>query len=259
MQPFDVSVPNVARMYDVYLGGKDNFAADREAAQKMIEKNPQIPAAALGNRAFLKEAVTAVAQSGVKQFIDIGSGLPVMENTHEVVRKVDPGIKTAYVDSDPIVIMHSQNILSKGGTQENVFVLDGDVRESVVLLHLLSEFIDFTKPVALMFIALMHFVETPECYELVQKYMDELAPGSYLILSHGTADYLSEEQAAVIDEEYEYSNAEIYLRDKQQVTRFFDGLELLDPGVTDVATWRAGPVVAQPTMVYGGVGRKVAA
>jgi hypothetical protein len=107
-----------------------------------------------------------------------------------------------------------------------------------------------------MLVTVMHFIESPECYQLVQKYMDGLVPGSHLILSHSTADLLSEEEAQVIDDEYSESDARIYLRDIQQVTRFFNGLELLDPGVTDVVTWRAGPAVAQPTIVYGGVGRK---
>jgi O-methyltransferase involved in polyketide biosynthesis len=222
----------------------------------MIERMPQIPAAARGNRQFLKHAVTAVAQAGVRQFVDIGSGLPTMENTHQVAQAVDPAVKVAYVDRDPQAVMHAQNLLREGGTREDVFVLDGDLREPVVLTHLLSDFIDFDRPVAIMLVAVMHFVETPACYQLVDAYKERMAPGSYLILSHSTADFLSEDAAQVIAEEYEGSNAEIFLRSRDEVSRFFDGLELLDPGVTDVATWRSGPIEAQPTMVYGGVGHK---
>jgi hypothetical protein len=256
VQPFNVSVPNVARMYDFYLGGKDNFAADREAAQRMISRMPQIPAAARGNRQFLRNAVTSVARTGVKQFIDIGSGLPTMENTHQVAHTVDAAIRVAYVDRDPTAVTHARALLENN--TDSVFVLDGDLREVAVLTHLLGDFVDFDEPVALMLVAVMHFVETPEAYRVVDAYKDRMAPGSCLILSHSTADFLSEEQAQVITDEYSESNARIFLRDRQEVTRFFDGLELLEPGVTDVATWRSGPTRAQPTMVWGGVGRKAA-
>jgi O-methyltransferase involved in polyketide biosynthesis len=246
-------------MYDFYLGGKDNFAADREAAQRMIDRIPQIPAAAIGNRQFLQRAVTAVAESGVKQFVDIGSGLPTMENTHQVAHRIDPAIKVAYVDRDPQVISHARAILQDGGTKDNVLTLDGDLRESFVLTQLLSPYIDWSQPVALMLVAVMHFINPPEAYRVADAYKEKMAPGSYLILSHSTADRLSEEEAALIQEEYEKSNAGIYLRTKQQVTRFFEGTDITEPGVTDVVTWRSGPVVAQPTMVYGGVGKKAAA
>jgi hypothetical protein len=243
-------------MYDFYLGGKDNFEADRQAAERMIARMPQIPAAARGNRQFLKRAVTAVAQAGVRQFIDIGFGLPTMENTHQVAHSVDPDVKVAYVDRDPQAVTHAKNLLQEGGSRESVFVLDGDLREPVMLTHLLSDFIDFDEPVGILLVAVMHFVETPTCYQLVDAYKERMAPGSYLILSHSTADFLSEEAAQVITEEYNGSNAEIFLRNRDEVSQFFDGLELLDPSVTDVATWRSGPIEAQPTMVYGGVGRK---
>jgi hypothetical protein len=243
-------------MYDFYLGGKDNFAADREAAERMIGRMPQIPAAARGNRKFLRNAVTAVALAGVKQFIDIGSGLPTMENTHQVAHTVDPDIKVAYVDRDPTAVTHARALLENN--TDTVFVLDGDLRETAVLTHLLGDFVDFDQPVALMLVAVMHFVETPGCYRIVDAYKDRMASGSCLILSHSTADFLSEEQAQVITEEYDESNARIFLRDKQEVTRFFDGLELLEPGVTDVASWRSGPLRARPTMIWGGVGRKAA-
>jgi hypothetical protein len=243
-------------MYDFYLGGKDNFAADREAAQRMIIRMPQIPAAARGNRKFLRNAVAYAARKGVKQFIDIGSGLPTMENTHQVAHTVDADIKVAYVDRDPTAVTHARALLENN--TDTVYVLDGDLREAAVLTNLLSDFIDFNEPVGLMLVAVMHFVEAPEAYRIVEAYKERIAPGSHLILSHSTADFLSEEQAQVITDEYSESNARIFLRDKQEVTRFFDGMELVEPGVTDVATWRSGPVRARPTMVWGGVGRKAA-
>jgi O-methyltransferase involved in polyketide biosynthesis len=246
-------------MYDFYLDGKDNFVADREAAQRMIERIPQIPAAAKGNRQFLQRAVTAVAESGVKQFIDIGSGLPTMENTHQVAHAIDPAVKVAYVDRDPQVISHARAILEDGGTRDNVLTLDGELRESAVLPQLLSPFIDWSQPVALMLVAVMHFIEPPEAYRVVDAYKEKMAPGSYLILSHSTADYLSEEEATVIEEEYGNSNAEIYLRGIDEVETFFRGTELLDPGIVNVEDWRAGEHVPQTTMVYGAVGKKAAA
>jgi O-methyltransferase involved in polyketide biosynthesis len=245
-------------MYDFYLGGKNNFAVDREAARRMIERIPQIPAAARGNRQFLQRAVSAAARAGIKQFIDIGSGLPTQENTHQVAHNIDPAIKIAYVDNDPQAVIHAKTILSDGGTKETVTVLDRDLRGTGELADSLSGFIDWSQPVALMLVAVMHFVEQGECYQVVDAYKDRMAPGSWLILSHSTADVLSEEAAALIEEEYARSNYGIYLRTKAQVTRFFGGTAILSPGITDVATWRSGPVMAQPTMVWGGAG-KVAA
>jgi hypothetical protein len=243
-------------MYDYYLDGKDNFKADRQAAGKMISRIPQIPAAAQGNRQFLRRAVTAVAQAGIRQFIDIGSGLPTMDNTHDIAHRVDPDIKVAYVDRDPQAVTHARMLLEKGN-EETVRVLDEDLREPEAVTRFLGDFIDFTQPVCLMLVAVMHFAPTPECYRLAGEYKDRIAPGSYLILSHSTADFLSPEQAEAITKEYGGSNARIFLRGREEVSRFFDGLALLDPAITDVATWRAGTVQAQRTMVYGGVGRKV--
>jgi S-adenosyl methyltransferase len=255
MQPLRVSVPNVARMYDYYLGGKDNFEADRRAALRMISRIPQIPAAARGNRQFLRNAVTAVAQAGVRQFVDIGSGLPTMDNTHDAARRVAADSKVAYVDRDPQAVTHARMLLEKGD-EEAVRVLDGDLREPAAITLFLDDFIDFSQPVCIMLVAVMHFTETPECYRVVDAYKDRMAPGSYLILSHSTADFLSPEEAEVIAGEYDGSNARIFLRSSEEVGRFFGGLTLLDPGITDAATWRAGPVEAQRTLVYGGAGRK---
>jgi hypothetical protein len=195
----------------------------------------------------------------VKQFIDNGSGLPTMENTHQVAHAVDPDIKVAYVDRDSQAVSHSKNILQEGGSKETVRVMDSDLREPSALMQGIGDFIDFSQPVAIMLVAVMHFVEAPECYRLAGEYKDRMAGGSYLILSHSTADLLSGEQAQVIEDEYRRSNARIYLRSQQHVTRFFDGLDLLEPGVTDAATWRSGPVEAQTPMVWAGVGRKAAA
>lgn len=258
VQPFDASVPNVARMYDCYLGGKDNFEVDRQAADRMISRVPQIPAAAWGNRWFLRNAVTVVAQAGIRQFVDIGAGLPAVDNTHDVVHGVDPGAKVAYVDRDPQAVTHAQVLLEKGN-EKTVRVLDGDLRKPADVTLFLADFIDFNQPVCLLLVATMHFVQAPECYRLVAEYKDRMMPGSYLILSHSTADFLSPEQSEVITEEYGKSNAPVFLRGREEISRFFDGLAPLDPGITDVATWRTGPVTAQPTMVYGGVGCKVSA
>lgn len=255
MQPFDISVPNVARMYNYYLAGKDHFEADRRAADRLIGLIPQIPAAALGNRQFLRRAVTAVAQAGIRQFIDIGSGLPTPDNTHDVAHRVDPGIKVAYVDRDSQPVTHARMLLEKG-SEKTVRVLDGDLRQPEAVTRLLGDFIDFTEPVCLMLIAVMHFAETPECYRLIAEYRNRIAPGSYLILSHSTADFLSPDQAEAITAEYAGSNARIFLRSREEISRFFDGLALLDPAITDVTAWRAGPVQPQPTLVYGGVGYK---
>lgn len=256
MQPLDISVPNVARMYDYYLDGKDNFRADRQAADKMISQIPQIPAAAQDNRRFLRRAVTAVAQAGTRQFVDIGCGLPTMDNTHDIAHRVDPDIKVAYVDRDPQAVTHARMLLEKGN-EETVRVLDEDLRDAEAVTWFLGDFIDFAQPVCLMLVAVMHFTQAPECYRVVGEYKDRIAPGSHLILSHSTADFLSPEQAEVITEGYGGSNARVFLRGREEVSRFFDGLALLDPAITDVGAWRAGTAAAQRTMAYGGVGCKV--
>jgi hypothetical protein len=150
--------------------------------------------------------------------VDIGSGLPTMDNTHEVTHGVDADIKVAYVDRDPQAVTHARALLEEGD-KETVFVLDGDLREPVVLTHLLGDFIDFSQPVCIMLVAVMYFTETPECYRLVDEYKDRMAPGSYLIMSHSTADFLSAAEADTIAEEYDGSNAGIFLRGKQEVSR----------------------------------------
>jgi hypothetical protein len=161
----------------------------------------------------------------------------------------------AYVDRDPQAVTHARMLLEKGN-QEAVFVLDGDLREPAAVTLFLGDFIDFSQPLCIMLVAVMHFVEAPECYRLVDAYKDRMVPGSYLILSHSTADFLSGAEEKVIADEYDGSNASIFPRGREEVSRFFDGLALLDPGITDVAAWRAGPARAQRTLVYGGVGGK---
>lgn len=251
----NTSIPNAARMYDYYLGGKDHFAADRKAADEMIRRIPQIPAAARGNRRFLRNAVCAVAGAGVRQFIDLGSGLPTEQNTHEIAHEADPGIRVAYVDNDPAVVTHARAILKKGN-EDTVTVLDGDLREPQAVTLFLDDFIDFRQPVAVMLVAVLHFIETPRCYRIVNEYKDKMAPGSCLILSHATADFLSEAEAERITGEYDGSNLSIFLRGKHDIARFFGGLALTGPGITNVESWRSGPHTAQRTLVYGGVGRK---
>lgn len=253
----DTSRPDVGRMYDFYLDGKDNFEADRVAAGRVVERLPFIKTTARDNRRFLGRAVTAAAQAGIRQFIDIGSGLPTQENTHEVAHRVDEGIKVAYIDRSPTVVSHAKNILAQGGNQRSVFVLDGDVREPASLARLLSGFIDFTRPAAVMLVAVMHFIEPAACYRLADEYKDRMAPGSYLILSHVTSDFLSEAETEALTGGYTDANARLYPRSRDEVERFFSGLELLDPGIADVADWRAeGPHVAQRTLGWCGVGQK---
>jgi O-methyltransferase involved in polyketide biosynthesis len=258
MEPFDISRPNVARMYDYYLGGTNNYAVDRAVAKQMYELMPYIPAAAQANRAYLKNAVTSVATAGVKQFIDFGSGLPTVENTHEIAQRVDREIKVMYVDRDPTAIAHAKAILAESEQEHAVRALAGDLREASVLAGLMDGFINWNKPVCLMFVAVMHFVGTPGCYRVIDEYKDLMAPGSYLVLSHSTDDFLSVEQGQKIEDKYAESDARIFLRSKGEITRFFAGLKLPEPGVIDVATWRAGDNATKTPMIYGGVGRKAA-
>jgi S-adenosyl methyltransferase len=262
----DPSVPSPARMYDYYLGGHHNFPADRAAAQRIREVMPDLSDAAWANRGFHQRAALWLAGHGIRQFIDIGSGLPTVGNTHEVVREVAADARVVYVDIDPMVALFSVDLLS-GDTSTRM--ITGDLRDPGAVLGnpALTSLIDFGEPAGLLMTAVMHFVApAADPWGLVATYLAALAPGSYLALSHVTADGLPPRAVEVGRAEYAKSTENIFLRPRAQVERFFEHLQLVPPykgalsGVCYVGEWGADePELADSEgsrVLYCGVGRK---
>jgi len=256
---FAENVPNGARIYDVMLGGKDNFQADRMAAQAMLDANPAAWQTARANRAFLGRAVRlAAVEGGVRQFLDIGTGLPTQQNVHEVAQSVDPLSRTVYVDNDPVVITHAKALLASA---DRVGVVGGDARRPQdVLDHPATrQLIDFSQPVAVLLVAVLHFVADDEDPAgIVRTLRDAMAPGSYLILSH-TIDETAEAIVGTAKAGFKRAGTPLVPRRRPAVEAFFEGFELLDPGFVDVQKWRPTDleetVTSSTWVLAGGVGR----
>jgi hypothetical protein len=241
----DPSTPSPARLYDYYLGGVNNFQADRDAAERVRAVMPELSDAAWANRGFHQRAAVWMADRGILQFLDIGSGLPTTGNTHEVVQKAAPGSRVVYVDNDPMVAAHARDLLADDGSTE--FVI-GDLRDLDGLLGdpVLRRHLDLTKPVGLLMTSVVHFVaDTGDPWGLVRRYMAELAPGSYLALSHSTMDALPPRMVEAGLALYANAAERLYPRTRAEVERFFDGLELIPPydgaesAITHVGLWGA--------------------
>ncbi len=255
----DPTVPNVARMYDYYLGGKDNYAIDRAAAEEVLAAIPQARRAARQNRQFLRRVVRYLTQdAGIRQFIDIGSGLPTQANVHEVAHADAPDARVVYVDSDPVVVAHARALLGSGSTT----AISADARRpDEILGHPETRrLIDFGQPLAVLFLSVLHFVGDAENpYALVAQFRDVMPSGSHLALSHGTSESRQEITGAA--DVYEQRRAaSVHVRSREEILRFFDGFELVDPGLVFAPQWRADwSDLAQMTeleLVLGGVGRK---
>ncbi|GAB3085074.1 SAM-dependent methyltransferase [Micromonospora schwarzwaldensis] len=261
----DTSVAHPARRYNYWLGGKDNFQADRESGDAMAAAFPTIRLSALENRRFLRRAVRYLAaEAGIRQFLDIGTGIPTADNTHEVAQAVDPSARVVYVDNDPIVLAHARALLTSSPEGATAY-LDADLRDpEKILAHPeLRRTLDLSEPVALMLVAVLHFVpDADDPYATVARLLDALPAGSYLAASHATHDHLP---AQLADEAKAAArggpHGTINLRGRDEFVRFFDGLEPVEPGVCSVAEWRADddpelrPSAADVSM-YGGVARK---
>ena len=242
----DPVAPAPARLYDYYLGGSNNFEIDRIAAERLRESLPELSDAAWANRGFHQRAAAWLAAGpGIRQFIDIGAGLPTEGNTHEVVRRGKPDARVVYVDHDPMVLAHAQQLLS--GTAATRFML-ADLRDPAsVLGHPeLLELIDLSEPAGLLMTAVLHFVaDSDDPWALVQRYMSALAPGSYLVLSHATGDKLPPRAIQAMVKTYENATEKLVLRSRPEVERFFTGLELVSPydgappGITFTGQWGA--------------------
>ncbi|MEW9553066.1 SAM-dependent methyltransferase [Nonomuraea sp. NPDC050783] len=236
------NVPSVARMYDYYLGGRDNFAADREAAEKMIELGRRLGndarAIALANRAFLGRAVRMLAEAGVRQFVDIGAGLPTQDNVHQVARRHGPGSRVVYVDNDPIVLTHARALLAR---EPDVLALEGDLKDPDAILDdpRVAGHLDLSRPYAVLLVAVLHFVpDDAEAGRIVARLRERLVPGGHLVLSHLYAGNATEDDVRAGRQVYANTpSGGLARRDHEQIAAFFDGLELVGPGVVPVADW----------------------
>ena len=259
---FDPTVPNVARIYDHLLGGKDNFAADRLAAAKLLEAVPGAAVAARENRAFLARAVRYLAEeAGVCQFLDIGAGLPAAGSVHEIAQADDPRqVRVVYADYDRVVVRHAETLL---GNSLTAAAVRADLREPWDLLArpTVRSLINLAEPVAILLVAVLHFIsDDANPWALVNCYKDMMAPGSYLVISHVTADHLSSDAALQARAAYTGASAPGVPRSQEQIARFFGGLEMVSPGLVNVSEWRPahiGPAPC-PAVFYAGIGYKSA-
>ena len=240
MAALRIDLPHAARMYDYYLGGKDNFPADRAAAAKVVQLLPDATTGSRANRRFLGRAVRFAARQGISQFLDIGIGLPTSDNTHEVAQAAAPGARVVYVDNDPVVLAHARAKLRSTGEGRIAYV-DGDFRDPASILDSpqTSALLDLTRPVALLLVALLHFIPDDEDpAALLATYKAALPPGSALIVTHGTGDLMAPEVATAVTRAYERAGLGIVSRTHAEVRGLFDGLDLVDPGVVPIHEWR---------------------
>ncbi|NNH72878.1 SAM-dependent methyltransferase [Nocardia uniformis] len=258
----DVTKPHPARRYDYWLGGSVNYEADRASADAVAEAFPTIHLAALENRSFLRRVVTYLAaEAGISQFLDIGAGLPTAGNVHEIAQDITPAARIVYVDNDPIVLAHARTLLDSSAQGATAY-LDADVRDPERILthpNLLAT-LDLSKPVALMLVAIVHFLtDDDHPHDLVRRLCDALPPGSYLVMSHGTDDYLDIEDRAETSAANQRSGVPFQLRSTAEFSRFFTGFDLVAPGITSVTTWRPEGWRPHPrkeaVSMLGGVGR----
>jgi len=254
----DVTVAHPARMYDFYLGGKTHFAADRAAAEKVLAVLPEGRDMAIANRAFLGRAVRFLAGQGITQFLDIGTGIPSPGSTSEVLHNLGHDGRVVYIDNDPIVVAHARALLADGA---HTSVVPADLREPGKLLAApgVGGVLDFSKPIAVLLVAVLHFIKDSDDPERIVTHLREAVPaGSYLAISHGTQDF-SPARATAAVQGYDEATAPFVLRSRERFERFFNGLELVEPGVVQLPFWRPdGDIDANASKIwlYAGVGRK---
>ncbi|HEY1916644.1 MAG TPA: SAM-dependent methyltransferase [Streptosporangiaceae bacterium] len=257
---FRPDIPSPARIYDYLLGGKDNYPADRQAAEELLLAIPDLRMFAAENRAFMHRAVRyLVTEAGIRQFIDIGAGLPGQGNVHEIAQETDPAARVVYVDNDPVVLAHGRNMLQG---VPNTAIIEHDLRQPGALLADgdLGKLIDFTEPVAVLMVAVLHFIDdTDNPAGLIAELTGALAPGSHLALSHATAD--SRPESAKGEKVYERATAQAHARNREQVRNLVGGLDLVMPGLVWAPQWRPEPGAsrdqsASRSHVYAVVARK---
>ncbi|MEU6683183.1 SAM-dependent methyltransferase [Streptomyces sp. NPDC046832] len=257
----DVSVPSVSRMYDYYLGGSHNFEVDREAARRAMEFMPGLPKIMQANRAFMRRAVRYAVDQGISQFLDIGSGIPTFGNVHEVAQAARPGARVVYVDHDPVAVAHSEAVLEGN---EDAGVVAADLRKPQEILRSpeVERLIDLNQPVALLLVAILHFVEDEDDpYGAVAELGEALAPGSLLVLTHASYEGvpLPQERAGGAVDVYKDIRNPLIMRSREEIARFFEGYDMVEPGLVAMPRWRPddAPEDEDPYAFSGfaGVGR----
>jgi S-adenosyl methyltransferase len=256
---FDTSVAHIARVYNYWLGGKDNFAADRAAAEQAMAAYPDIVLSARANRAFLRRAVHFLAgEAGIRQFLDIGTGIPSANNTHEVAQAVAPESRIVYVDNDPVVLAHARALLTSSARGATDY-LDADLRSADRILAGAARTLDFTQPVAIMLMAILqHLSEDDDPAAVVARLLAAVPAGSYLVLSHPAKDIETEKMAAMAERLNQMMAEKVTFRTEAQVAVFFTGLTLVEPGMVNAPRWRPGSEeeASSPAALWSGVARK---
>jgi len=257
---FDTSVAHQARVYDYLLGGKDNYAADRAAVAEQLKIYPDLAFSARANRAFLGRAVRYLtAEAGMRQFLDIGTGIPTAGNTHLVAQAIAPQTRVVYVDYDPIVLAHARALLvsHEAGTTDYI---DADLRDTDTILAQAAELLDFTRPVAVTLLAILHAIpDADDPYAIVAKVMDAVPSGSHLALSHIGPEFVDQETRRKLEDNISRMSQQQYTpRSREEVARFFTGMDLVAPGLVRVEEWRPDPGTGEPgkSALWCAVGRK---
>ncbi|MET9523187.1 SAM-dependent methyltransferase [Streptomyces coeruleorubidus] len=257
----DISVPSVSRMYDYYLGGSHNFEVDREAARRAMEFMPGLPKVMQANRAFMRRAVRYAADQGISQFLDIGSGIPTFGNVHEVAQAARPGARVVYVDHDPVAVAHSQAVL-QGNDDADIVAADLRKPQEILRSPEVERLIDLNQPVALLLVAILHFVEDEDDpYGAVAELREALAPGSLLVLTHASYEGipLPPERAGGAVNVYQDIRSPLIMRSREEIARFFKGYDMVEPGLVAMPRWRpdTAPEDEDPYAFSGfaGVGR----
>ncbi len=255
----DTGVAHIARVYNYWLGGKDNFAADREAAELVISSYPTILASVRAQREFLGRAVSYLAgEVGIRQFLDVGTGLPTANNTHEVAQRIAPDARIVYTDNDPIVLAHARALLTSN-PQGSTAYLDADLRDTAEVLAAAAQTLDFTQPTAVMLIAVLHCIpDADDPAVLVRRLLDAVPSGSYLVIAHPASDIHASQIGTATKRLNQVMADPVTMRSHDQVARFLDGLEPVEPGLVQVHRWRADPPLDPDAELanYGGVARK---
>jgi hypothetical protein len=258
--PFDITVAHQARMYDYVLGGKDNYAADRAAMDAALEVWPDMAFGARANRAFLGRAVRYLAaDAGIRQFLDIGTGIPTAGNTHEVAQAAAPESRVVYVDYDPVVLAHARALLNSNETGATEYI-DADLRDTDKILAQAAGLLDFSRPVAVTLLSVLHAIpDADDPWAIVATVMDAVPSGSYLAISTSAGDLLGPDALRRLQDTWKSSvQQQLTFRDREQVARFFVGTDLVEPGLVPVDEWRAEPGTASEgnSAMWAGVGRK---
>jgi heme exporter protein D len=248
----DTTVPHSARVYDYFLGGKTNYPVDEALAVRVLAIDPTVSETVLANRRFMHRATRQLArQAGIRQFVDIGTGIPTEPNLHQIAQEAAPESRVVYVDNDPIVLRHAEALLDS--TPEGVTdYVEADVRDPARIIEQAGETLDFTRPIALSVVALLHFVpDEDDAYGIVRRLMEPLAPGSHLVLTHATPDFAPDHVGQIV-EIYRRQGTELQPRTKDEIAGFFDGLDLVDPGLVLAPDWHPDREEKQAAATAGG-------